>query len=63
MKAKTKQRLTEILSALREMSDSRDPESVHGEADDLLAEVIRLLGGEIGTEIVEAYDEVPKYYA
>ena len=49
-----------LLQQMRELTASRDTEVAHARADDLLCEYLRLLGK---TEIVEAYDQVDKWYA
>ena len=51
------ERRTEVLTALRELADSEEPEIAHGEADDLL---LRLIDD---AEIAAAFDNVPKWYA
>ena len=48
------------LERLKELEHSGDPEYAHGEADDVLCDILKYLGFE---EIVEAYDKVPKWYA
>lgn len=42
---------------LQKLKDSGDPEVAHGEADDILLDLIG------DKRINKAYDEVPKYYA
>lgn len=49
-----------LLQQMRELALERDTESAHGKADDLLCEYLRLLGK---ADIVEAYDQVDKWYA
>ena len=51
------QRRTEVLTALRELADSEEPEIAHSEADDLLLWLID------DAEIAAAFDAVPKWYA
>lgn len=48
------------LERLKELQESGDEEYAHGEADDILCDILKYLGFE---EIVEAYDKVPKWYA
>ena len=51
------QKRERILSALKELANSPDTESAHGEADDLLVELID------DPEIRNAYDAIQKWYA
>ncbi len=48
------------LERLKELQESGDAEYAHGEADDILCDILKDLGFE---EIVEAWDKVPKWYA
>ena len=50
-----------LLSRLIELSNCGDTEIAHGEADDILLEILRHEGGY--DEIIEAYENVPKWYA
>lgn len=50
----------EALEELKELEDSGDPESSHGRADDVLCDLLKSLGY---TDVVEAYESVPKWYA
>lgn len=49
-----------LLQQMRELASERDTETAHGKADDLLCEYLLLLGK---TDIVEAYNQVGKWYA
>ena len=48
-----------LLSRLIELSKSDDTESAHGEADEILLEILRHESGY--DEIIEAYENVPKW--
>lgn len=50
----------EAIAKLAELAKSKDIESAHGEADDVLCELLVALGYE---DVVDLYREVPKWYA
>jgi hypothetical protein len=50
-----------LLSQLIELSKSDDTESAHSQADEVLLEILKHEGGY--DEIIEAYENVPKWYA
>ena len=50
-----------LLKTLLEMENDQDPESAHGRADEILLEILREEGGY--DDIIEAYENVPKWYA
>lgn len=49
-----------FLSSLNEFTESRDTESAHAKADDLLCDLLDLLGY---NEVVSTYYSVPKWYS
>lgn len=50
----------QVLRRLLELHSERDIESAHSEADNLLLKLLESLGL---SDIVDAYDDVPKWYA
>jgi hypothetical protein len=55
----TKEELENYLAELKRYAESGDPECAHGGADGVLCEIVSKLGYQ---EIVDAWEEVPKYY-
>lgn len=51
---------TEFIKQLQDWQGEGDYETAHSEADDILCDVLKLLGYE---DIVEAWDKVGKWYA
>jgi len=49
-----------IIERLKVCQQNLDIEMAHSDADDLLCELLRELGC---SDVVEAWDEVPKWYA
>lgn len=49
-----------ILEELKSLSESRDAETAHSKADNLLIEYLRLIGA---NDIADAWDAVPTWYA
>lgn len=45
---------------MKKIAQIDDPEIAHGEADDLLCEVLKKLGYEKG---VKVFEDIPKWYA
>lgn len=56
----TRETAERILAELRELESGGDPELEHSRADDLLCEMLAVLGYD---EIVEAWHKVAKWYA
>ena len=60
-------KLDEIIKKMKELEHSDDTEMAHVYADDLLAEAIKALSMDNVEEkadvLLEAYDNVPKWYA
>ena len=50
----------EAIAQFKELQTSGDTEAAHSDADDVLCELLKSLGYE---DVVEAYLEVPKWYA
>lgn len=50
-----------ILAQMKELADCGDYEIAHSQADDLLLEALRHVGG--FDELIEAWENVPKWYA
>jgi hypothetical protein len=50
-----------ILEQMRSLENTDDVESAHSEADNLLIETLRTIGG--FDSLIEAYENVPKWYA
>jgi hypothetical protein len=50
----------EVRKQLRQLQRSNDTESLHGQADDILAEFVADLGY---PDIAELYRKLPKWYA
>lgn len=50
----------EVLKKLKEAQDNRDTEMAHGDADDLLCDLLKSLGYE---DVVTEYKRVDKWYA
>lgn len=48
-----------VLSRMKALAGSHDPEVAHAEADDLLCDVLTAMDW---TEVVDAYTEVPKWF-
>jgi hypothetical protein len=51
---------TKALAKLRPLLGSPDPEVAHGDADDVLCELLRSLGF---NEVVDVWEKAPKWYA
>jgi hypothetical protein len=51
---------TDYLARLHELTQSDDTEGAHGNADDILCEILSELGYD---DIVETYNRVNKWYA
>ncbi len=51
---------SEIAKSMQEISKKRDPERVHGEADDLMVLVLRALGYD---EAMDIYENMTKWYS
>lgn len=56
----TKEELENYLAKLKEYAESDDPEDAHCGADRVLCEIVSKLGYQ---EIINAWKEVPKWYA
>ena len=58
--------LAEIIEAMKEANENSAIEVAHGDADDLLVEALQRIANTINwmepsiTELIEAYDKVPK---
>lgn len=52
--------MQKYLERLRNLEELDDPEKIHGEADDILCELLRELGY---AEVVECYNSLPRWYA
>lgn len=52
--------VTKEIARLQELAKAMDYEIPHGEADDILCDVLRQLGY---GDLVDAYDKVGKWYA
>ncbi len=50
----------QALAEMRNLMDLADVEIAHSEADDVLCEVLRGLGYD---ELVDAFEDLPKWYA
>ena len=50
----------EALSKLKELVGSRDIECAHAYADDVLCDLLKSLGYQ---DVVEAYEQIDKWYA
>jgi len=50
----------EYINRLKKLNGLWDQEAAHGEADDILCELLTKLGY---SEVVKAYEEVDKWYA
>lgn len=55
-----KQAVRKLLKIYKEWEETEDNEKAHGEADSVIADFLESLGY---TEIVNAYHEIPKWYA
>ena len=53
-------KLQEWIERLRECQKDSDTESAHGDADDILCDVLETLGL---NDLVEEYDKIGKWYA
>lgn len=51
---------TKAVDLLKECGKSSDPEVAHLKADDVLTELLESLGYQ---DVVDAYEQVPKWYA
>ena len=61
-----KKSMEEYLKEFQTLSKSNDPEAAHGDADVLLLELVEDLSNELHLdckEIIDAYNNVEKYYA
>lgn len=50
----------ETIDRLKKLVNSDDPEIAHSEADDILCEFLKQQGCQ---ELVEVYEQIPKFYA
>ena len=50
----------EVIEQLRELARSDDTEYAHIQADNILCDILENLGYK---DIVDAYNDIPKYYA
>lgn len=60
MRLLTEEEYYDFLSSMMTIDDNQNPEYAHIYADDLLTDMLRLMGY---TEIVDAYDGITKWYA
>jgi hypothetical protein len=52
--------LEAVIARLKELQESDDLEAAHGEADDILCQLLRQLGY---ADVIDAWKQVPKWYA
>ncbi|MFH1614852.1 MAG: hypothetical protein ABIG61_07200 [Planctomycetota bacterium] len=57
--------LKRMITELKELKDSTDPEVAHCSADDILAEALQTISpkSKLVSELIKAYNKVPKWYA